>query len=237
MFGMIPLDHAVVAKLESHGERFEVLVDPDLAIKVRQGEKLEIEDVVAADNIFENSSHGTRASEESLQKVFHTTDFPTIARRIIEKGEIHLTAEQRRQMIADKRRQVITFIARNAVNPQTGHPHPPQRIEIAMEEARVNIDPFKHLDELVKETVKALRPLIPIRFEELRIAVKIPADYAARAFGDISAGAVIEREEWQKDGSWICVVRIPAGIQGEFYDLVNRISKGTGEVRILDQVY
>jgi len=234
---MIPLDHAVVAKLESHGERFEVLVDPDLAVKVRQGEKLEIEDVVAADNIFENSSHGTRASEESLLKVFHTTDFPTIARRIIEKGEIHLTAEQRRQMIADKRRQVITFIARNAVNPQTGHPHPPQRIEIAMEEARVNIDPFKHLDELVKETVKALRPLIPIRFEELRIAVKIPADYAARAFGDISAGAVIEREEWQKDGSWICVVRIPAGIQGEFYDLVNRISKGTGEVRILDQVY
>ena len=234
---MIPLDHAVVAKLESHGERFEVLVDPDLAVKVRQGEKLEIEDVVAADNIFENSSHGTRASEESLLKVFHTTDFPTIARRIIEKGEIHLTAEQRRQMIADKRKQVITFIARNAVNPQTGHPHPPQRIEMAMEEARVNIDPFKHLDELVKETVKALRPLIPIRFEELRIAVKIPADYAARAFGDISAGAVIEKEEWQKDGSWICVVRIPAGIQGEFYDLVNRISKGTGEVRILDQVY
>jgi ribosome maturation protein SDO1 len=234
---MIPLDRAVVAKLESHGERFEVLVDPDLAVKVRQGEKLEIEDVVAADNIFENSSHGTRASEESLQKVFHTTDFSTIARRIIEKGEIHLTAEQRRQMIAEKRKQVITFIARNAVNPQTGHPHPPQRIEMAMEEARVNIDPFKHLDELVKETVKALRPLIPIRFEELRIAVKIPADYATRAFGDISAGAVIEKEEWQKDGSWICVVRIPAGIQGEFYDLVNRISKGTGEVRILDQVY
>lgn len=234
---MIPLDRAVVAKLESHGERFEVLVDPDLAVKVRQGEKLEIEDVVAADNIFENSSHGTRASEESLQKVFHTTDFHIIARRIIEKGEIHLTAEQRRQMIAEKRKQVITFIARNAVNPQTGHPHPPQRIEMAMEEARVNIDPFKHLDELVKETVKALRPLIPIRFEELRIAVKIPSDYAARAFGDISAGAVIEKEEWQKDGSWICVVRIPAGIQGEFYDLVNRISKGTGEVRILDQVY
>ena len=158
---MIPLDRAVVAKLESHGERFEVLVDPDLAVKVRQGEKLEIEDVVAADNIFENSSHGTRASEESLQKVFHTTDFHTIARRIIEKGEIHLTAEQRRQMIAEKRKQVITFIARNAVNPQTGHPHPPQRIEMAMEEARVNIDPFKHLDELVKETVKALRPSDP----------------------------------------------------------------------------
>jgi ribosome maturation protein SDO1 len=47
----------------------------------------------------------------------------------------------------------------------------------------------------------------------------------------------MEKEEWQKDGSWICIVRIPAGIQGEFYDLINRITKGHGEVRILNQVY
>lgn len=234
---MIPLDRAVVARLESYGEHFEILVDPDQAARVRQGEKTEIEDVVAALNIFSNASRGTRASEESLVKVFHTTDFPAIAKRIIEKGEIHLTADQRRHMIEEKRRQVVTFIARNAINPQTGHPHPPQRIEMAMEEARVNIDPFKHLDELVKETVKALRPLLPIRFEELRLAIKIPADFAARAYGDIAAASTMEKDEWQKDGSWICVVRIPAGIQNDFYDLVNKITKGEGVVKILNQVY
>ena len=163
---MIPLDKAVVARLESFGERFEILVDPNQAALVRQRQKIDIEDVVAALNVFGNASRGTRASDESLEKVFHTTDFDTIARRIIEKGEIHLTSEQRKHMIEEKRRQVITFIARNSVNPQTGHPHPPHRIEMAMEEARVNIDPFKHLDEQVKETVKALRPLLPIRFEE-----------------------------------------------------------------------
>ena len=234
---MIPLEKAVVARLDSHGERFEILVDPDLAGKFRHGEPLDIEDVVAALFVFENSSHATRASDESLLKVFHTTDFLPIARKIIEKGEIHLTAEQRRQMIADKRRRVVAFIARNAINPQTGLPHPPQRIEMAMEEARVNIDPFKHLDEQVKDTVKALRPLLPIRFEEVRIAVKIPADYAPKAYTDIQAAGTMEREEWQKDGSWICVVRIPAGIQSEFYDLVNRLTKGQGEVKILNQVY
>ncbi len=234
---MIPLDQAVTARLESHGERFEILVDPDQAVRLRQGEDLDIEDVVAALSVFENASHGTRASEEALIKVFHTTDFAAIARRIIEKGEIHLTADQRRRMIVEKRRQVITFIARNAINPQTGHPHPPQRIEMAMEEAKVNIDPFKHLDELVKDTMKAIRPIIPIRFEEIRIAVKIPPDFAARAFTEIRTSAVIEKDEWQKDGSWICVVRIPAGIQAEFYDLINRITKGQGEVRHLDQVY
>jgi ribosome maturation protein SDO1 len=234
---MVPLDQAVVARLESHGEKFELLVDPDEAVRFRQGEQPDIEEVVAALHVFENASHGKRASDEALMKVFHTTEFPVIAKKIIEKGEIHLTAEQKRQMTADKRKQVVSFISRNSINPQTGLPHPPQRIEMAMEEARVNIDPFRHLDELVKDTVKALRPLIPIRFEELRIAVKIPADYAHRAYGDVHAGAVLEKEEWQKDGSWIGVMRIPAGIQGDFYDMINRLTKGEAEVKVLDQIY
>jgi len=234
---MIPLEHSVIARLDSFGERFEILVDPDKAALVRQGQPVEIEDVVAALNVFGNSSKATRASDEALMKVFHTTDFNTVARKIIEKGEIHLTADQRKQMIEEKRRQVINFIARNSVNPQTGHPHPAHRIEMAMEEARVNIDPFKHLDEQVKETVKALRPLLPIRFEELRLAVKIPPDMAARAYGDIAAASVMEKDEWLKDGSWVCVVRIPAGIQVEFYDPINKLSKGEGQVKILNQVY
>ena len=234
---MVPLDQAVVARLESHGEKFELLVDPDEAVRFRQGEQTDIEAVVAALHVFENASHGKRASDEALMKVFHTTEFPEIAKKIIEKGEIHLTADQKRQMIADKRKQVVTFISRNSINPQTGLPHPPQRIEMAMEEARVNIDPFRHLDELVKDTVKALRPLIPIRFEELRIAVKIPADYAHRSYGEIHAGGVLEKEEWQKDGSWIGVLRIPAGIQGDFYDMINRLTKGEAEVKVLDQIY
>ena len=235
---MIPLDRAVVARLESHAERFELLVDPEAAGRFRHGEEgVELEDVVASLNVFENASRAERASDESLKKVFHTTSFEEIAPQIIRKGEIHLTAEQRRQMIVDKRRQVVAFIARNAVNPQTGLPHPPHRIEMAMEEARVNIDPFRHLDELVKDTVKALRPLLPIRFEEVRLAVRIPAEDAARAYAGIASAATIEQQEWQKDGSWICVVRIPAGIQDDFYSLVNRLSKGDADVRKLKQIY
>ena len=172
---MISLEQAVVARLESHGEKFEILVDPDEAARIRQGEKINIEDAVAALFVFENASKTDKASDESLKKVFGTTDFETIAQRIITKGEIHLTAEQRKHMVEMKRSQIITFISRNAINPQTKLPHPPKRIEMAMEEARVSVDPFKHVDEQVKEVMKALRPLIPIKFAEARYAVKIPA--------------------------------------------------------------
>ncbi|WOF16405.1 ribosome assembly factor SBDS [Methanoplanus sp. FWC-SCC4] len=232
---MIPLEQAVVARLESHGDRFEILVDPDEAARIRQGEKVNIEDAVAALYVFENASKTDKASEESLKKVFSTTDFEPIAERIIIKGEIHLTAEQRKQMVEDRRNQVITFISRNAINPQTKLPHPPKRIEMAMEEARFNIDPFKHVDEQVKDVVKALRPILPIKFAEMRFVVKIPADYASKAYGEIQSSTTIEKEEWQGDGSWICVCKIPAGIQEDFYNMINRLTKGDGEVKILSQ--
>ncbi|MDG6250287.1 ribosome assembly factor SBDS, partial [Methanocalculus sp.] len=114
---MISLDNAVVARLESHGERFEILVDPDLAQKIREGEEIEIEDVVAAGFVYENAAHAERVADENLTKVFKTTDFETVARAIIEKGEIHLTSEQRKARSEEKKRQVITYIARNAINP------------------------------------------------------------------------------------------------------------------------
>ncbi len=233
---MISLDNAVVARLESHGERFEILVDPDLAQKIREGEEIEIEDVVAAGFVYENAAHAERVADENLTKVFKTTDFETVARAIIEKGEIHLTSEQRKARSEEKKRQVITYIARNAINPQTDLPHPAHRIELALEEIRINFDPFKSVDALVKETVKALRPILPIKFAEKRFAVKIPPDYAARGYGEIAGAAMVtmEREEWQADGSWICIAKIPAGMQEEFFSLVNRVSKGDAEVRIIE---
>jgi ribosome maturation protein SDO1 len=233
---MIPLDHAVVARLESHGDRFEILVDPDMAQKIREGVEVRVEDVVAAEFIYENSAHVEKASEESLMKVFKTTDFETIARIIIEKGEIHLTSEQRKQRSEEKRRQVITYIARNAINPQTNLPHPRQRIELALEEIRISFDPFKSVDVLVKEVVKALRPILPIKFAERRYAVKLSPDYAARGYGEIAGSSMVtmERDEWQADGSWICIAKIPAGLQEEFFSLVNRVSKGDAEVRIIE---
>jgi len=234
---MISLDDAVTARLETHGLRFEILVDPELADKMRHGdESIAIEDAVAALYVYENASHGDKSPEEDLEKVFKTTAYEEIAKQIILKGEIHLTTEQRRRLMEEKRRRVITFIARNAVNPQTGLPHPATRIELALEEVRINFDPFKSVDELVKETVKALRPILPIRFEERKIAVRFPMDFAARAFGAVSGAAYVtmEKNEWQNDGSWICVVKIPAGMQEEFFSLANHAAKGDAQIKILE---
>jgi len=229
---MSNLDDAVIARLKKGG-RFEILVDPDGALALKKGEELNIEDVLAVEDIFEDAHKGDRVPEGELLKAFKTTDVLEIAKKIIVSGDIQLTTDQRKKMLEQKKKKVIYFIATNAINPQTNAPHPPSRIEMAIEEAGVHIDIFKSMDDSVKEVMKKIRPLIPIRFEEVEVAIKISAEHAAKSYGDIRKFGQLVKEEWQNDGSWIGVVKIPAGIQDDFYSLVNHLTKGEAETKLL----
>ena len=232
---MISLDEAVTARLESHGQRFEVLVDPDAALEIRREEfDDDLEDVIAAEDVFEDASSGDRPPETSLEEVFETTDPLEIIPEVIRRGEIQITAEQRREMQERKHNQLVNKIARNAVNPQMDDaPHPPERIERALEEAGFKIDPMEPVENQVDDALDALRPVIPIRFDEIVMAVQVPADYAGSAQAQIRQFGDLESEEWQSDGSWVGVLRFPAGLQNDFYEVVNEHTSGEAETRMI----
>ncbi len=230
---MVKLEDAVIARYEHSGHRFEILVDPNIIDDVKSGKVENVIDYMVIDEIFKDAHKGDRASEELIKEVFGTTDVNEVAKEIIKKGQVQLTTEQRRKMLEEKKRRIIAEIARNAINPQTGAPHPPQRIELAMEEAKVHIDPFKSVEEQVPVVLKALRPIIPIRFEKVKIAIKVSGDMYGKIYGELSKSGTILQEEWQKDGSWIGVVEIPAGMQGEFLDMLNKKTHGNVQTKIL----
>ncbi|MGF3554059.1 MAG: ribosome assembly factor SBDS [Thermoplasmatota archaeon] len=230
---MVSLEEAVIARLKKGEEHFEVLVDPDAASDFIDGKNIDIIQNLAIDDVFKDAKKGTRASEESLMKHFGTNDVSEIAKQIILKGDIQLTTEQRHKMQKNKKTRIIEIIAKNAMDPKTKSPHPRQRIELAMEQARVHIDPFKPVSEQVKTIIDLLRPIIPISMENLRISVKIPAEYIGRAYGTIRNFGTLEREDWQSDGSWLGIIRIPAGMQNDFYDKLNDATKGNVSTKIL----
>ena len=230
---MVALDESIIARLKTHGKTFEVFVDPDGALAFKKGEPIKIENILAVDDVFSDAKNGDRPAEQDVINAFGTTEVPKIAEKIILEGELQLTTEQRRKIQEDKKRQVITFIAQNSINPQTKAPHPPARIEAAMEEAGVHIDPMKSLDEMVEMTMKALRPLIPIRFEVIKVAIKLPAEYAAKSYGAVAKFGNLTKQEWQNDGSWIGVIEIPAGMQDDLYNLLNSHTKGSAETKLL----
>ncbi|OUJ19524.1 Ribosome maturation protein Sdo1 [Methanonatronarchaeum thermophilum] len=229
---MVSLDDAVTARMESHGTRFEVLVDPDLALALKNGSEVDFDDLLAIDKIFKDASRGDEASDEMMTEVYNTTDPNEIAEKIIKEGDIQLTSEQRKRIQQQKKRKVINKIARNAVNPQQNDaPHPPNRIEKAMEEAGVRIDPFEPVNKQVDIALDAIRPIIPIKFKQKKFAVLIPGKYSGSAYGQMQNFGQIVDEEWQDDGSWVGVIQCPGGIRGELEGLVAEITEGNGEVK------
>lgn len=230
---MVKLEDAVVARLSSHNATFEVLVDPELALTLRTGGKVDMHNLLAIDKIFRDSRKGEEASEEMIRKAFGTLDVMKVAEQIIRRGEVQITTEQRRRSREQRFKQIVTMLSRRAINPQTGLPHPPSRIESAMRDARVHVDEFRSAEEQLPKIVKALQPIIPLKFEMKRIEVRIPASCAGKAQRVLREFGTLKHEQWMVDGSWVVVIEIPAGVQGEFFDRVNELTKGEAQTRVL----
>lgn len=230
---MVKLEDAVIARYEYAGERFELLVDPNLAMELKRGGHVSIEDLLVIDSVFKDAHKGDVKSEERIKEVFGTADLKTVVERIIKEGEVQLTTQQRREMLEKRRNEVVQLIARNAINPQTQAPHPPQRIQLAMEEAKVQVDLNTSAQAQLPAILKEIRKLIPISMEHLRVAIRVPALYAGKAT-PVLHKYDLKKEEWQNDGSLIALIEIPAGLKQDLLNELNHLTHGSVEAKLLD---
>lgn len=225
-------ERSVIARLVIRGEHFEAMVDPDLAWQLKSGKEVDFKELLVSEIIYKDASKGLKASEESVKKSFGTDDVKVVAAAIIKKGELQLTTEQRREMIENKRKQIVNFISRNCIDPKSGLPHPPQRIENAMANVRLSIDPFKPVEEQAQDVIKALRVELPLKVSQVVARLSVPASHAKRVYAAVSKMGVVSRSEWLADGSWRGEMVLPAGIQQSFVDRVNEITRGNCNVDI-----
>ena len=103
-------------------------------------------------------------------------------------------------MIDEKKKQIVAFIAKTYVDPKTHLPHPPLRIEQAMKDARVSIDPRKNADEQAKDVVEKLRSIIALKSENLQLEIIVPAQYASQSYAVLKSVGSLKKEEWQNNG-------------------------------------
>ncbi len=229
---MVTIEQAVIARITRNGTIFEILVDPDKALEFKKGKPYSIENILAVNQIFKDARKGEKLSNEDLKKGFETTDIFRIATTIIKEGDVQLTTEQRRKMLDAKRIEIASIISRQGVDPKTHIPHPQQRILNAMEQTHLDIDPFRSAADQVPQVINKLQPIIPIAFEKVTVAVKIPVEIAGKAGHTLREFGDIEKEEWTSS-SWIVMLTISAGLQTALYDKVNGMTAGKAEVKII----
>lgn len=225
------------AWLKSHGEHFEIVINPDEALEYRRtsGKQPEIKECIRSEHIFADAKKGQLASEEALEKVFKTEDELQIARRLILEGEIQLSAEHRQQIRDEKRKRIMNKIKAYAVDPTTGLPHPLKRLELAMEEAKVKIDEREDEDRQIQEIVRKLQPIIPIKLETVTLQIHLPSKFGQKLYGDLERLGSLKKTDWLSDGGLLAWVELPAGMQNQLIEELASKSHGAAEVKKVDE--
>ena len=219
---MVSLDAAVLARWEYGGKRYEILVDPEQVESFKQDpSSVNMDDFLATDEVWHDAKGGDRPTEEAIEATFGTQEIEQIAAMILEKGSIQLTTNQRKEMVEQKRQLIIQEIHSTAIDPKSKSPHPKTRIELALEESRFSVDPFKRLELQVKDAINSLKPLIPLSFEPVRVAFRI----SGSGYGKTSKflRPYLDKEEWLSNGDWACIIECPPGMAGNLIGKVKSV--------------
>jgi ribosome maturation protein SDO1 len=224
------VDKFTIVRLSAGNEKFEILVKPDPALEYKLGKKMDISNIMISDEIYSDANKGTRSSTEKLMKQFKTTDQLEIAKQIMAKGDLNMNTDQRRKMIEEKKRQIVEYINKNFVDPKTHMPHPVSRINTVLDEARLAIDPFKRLDDQIKNIIEPLRKVLPLKSEILELNVTVPAQFSGQSFSVFKSIGEIKSEQWLSDGSLQVVLNLNAGMKSSFLDRIGTATKGSAQV-------
>ena len=223
-------DKFTIVRYSAGNDKFEILVKPDPALEYKLGKKMDISNIMISDEIYSDANKGTRCSSEKLMKHFKTTDQLEIAKQIMDKGDLNLNTDQRRKMIEEKKRQIVEYINKNFVDPKSHMPHPISRINAVLDEARVAIDPFKRLDDQLKNIIESLRKIIPLKSEILELTVTVPSQFSGQSFSVFKTIGEIKSEQWLSDGSLQVILSINAGMKSSFLDRIGTATKGSAQV-------
>ncbi len=210
---------------------FETMVDLDSAMKMKKGLPVSINDVIRDSTIYTDQKKGMRAGKNELMLAFNTTELAQIVERIVKKGEIEVTQEFRDDAVEARKKQIIDFLTKNAVDARTGRPFTPDMIMNSLKQAGVKIE-NQPVEKQLTGVLEKLKTLIPIKIETKKIKIKIPAQFTGRVYGIVQEYK--EKEDWLSDGSLEVILNIPVGVQMDFYDKLNSITHGaalTSEVK------
>lgn len=211
-----------LARIKQAGKNFEIIVNLDDALKFKKGEIASIE--AEGDKIFTDSKKGQVASNSDLQESFGKTDIQSIVEKIIKEGEVQTTQEHRDAEQEKKFKQVVDFLASNAIDSQTGNPHTPERIKSALEQTGVNIKAAP-IESQINEIIEQISKVIPIKIETKKVKITIPAIHTGKVYGIINQYK--QEETWKDNGDLEVIVKVPAGIIIDFYDKLNNVTHGS----------
>lgn len=213
----------VITKLRIKGKNYETLVDLDKALRFKKGGGSS-DGIMVWDKIFHDSKKGLHVSENDLKEAFGTDDIQKVVEKIIKQGEINIPKEHKDKEREDKKKKIIDFLVRQAVDPRTNLPHTASRIEEALDETGINID-NKPIEQQISKIVEEIKKVLPMKIQTKKLKLRIPSEHTGRAYGLVQEYK--ESESWLGNGDLEVTINLPLGLQDDFYDKLNSFTHGS----------
>lgn len=230
---MVDIDKARVVSYENKGLTFEIYVDADLALAVRGGEK-DLDhvygDLLAVEEVYKDAKKGDKVGPKALLDEFGTSELKEIVEQILHKGRLDLTTEQKRKVLESKKKEVVAYIVKNAINPIIKAPLTVSSVEAALEKSRVDIDINKKIEKQIDAIIEKLKPILPMSFHVDVYRVFVPVANAGKVQGVITKYEVIDRK-WDAE-YFVCTVKVPAGLKDGFLSTISGLTQGKARIEI-----
>ncbi|MHA1610403.1 MAG: SBDS family ribosome assembly factor [Candidatus Njordarchaeales archaeon] len=262
--------------LEMGGKKFEIIVDPRAALKyykqeakpddaiiiyevyydAQKGTRASIEDLRklvtkgAIEQLRERKGELSRDEIEKIRSEVEELDEDKIkelaSKYILKKGVLKLPKELRDELLEKKKRRIISYIQKYAINPATNAPYPPSKITEALHQVlsgekiegqriRIMLDPLKEIDEELPAIINALKMILPIRLEIITVRIRIPPQYAGPLFSRVQKFGTIKESKWLDDGSWEALVEVPGGQFMQFHKMLTDQTHGNLKLEIIER--
>jgi len=222
-----------IARLRAGNKIYETMVDLDSAMKFKKGETVSIAEIIRDSAIYTDQKKGLRAGKDDLMNSFGTSVFEEVVEKIVKKGEIEENQSFRDEAVEQKKKQIIDYLVRNAVDGRTGRPFTADIIESSIKQGGVRIDGKQPVDKQIAAVTESLKSIIPIKIETKKILIKMPAQFTGQAYGIVQEYK--EKETWLPNGDLELVLNIPVGLQSDFYDKLNSITHGSAITQEIKQ--
>ncbi|BBL45264.1 ribosome maturation protein SDO1 [Nanobdella aerobiophila] len=213
-------DQEITIKYKKEGYNFELLIFLKRGIDFKQGKIKNVKEVLVVEEIFKDSKKGERASTESLKKVFGTTDILKVAEEILNNSEIPLPTEYKKELIEERKRQIIEYIRRIGYDSKNNMALTYERAKQLFEMVKYNIDINTPIEKQANDIIKEIKKIYPLKIEYKNIKITVYPD-KFKIIGIIKNKYKVIKENWTEN--YQAILEIPVGLVSEFYSDIGKI--------------
>jgi len=189
------LTNVAVVRIKRGGKRFEIAAYPNMVQPWRDKVERDIGEVLQSDRVFTNVSHGKFAKKQDLIKCFSTEEEEEICKLILEKGEIQISAEERKVALERLFKEIAAIVAQKCINTETKLPLTVSYVERAMKEMNFNINATRPAKQQALVVISAMQVNLPIQRARMRVKLSAAVPDALAELVGSGALVLVEKEE------------------------------------------